>query len=162
MGTSGALAQRFALYFTRSRYLSSLGLMRILSPWRINGGTVTTTPLESFAGLGELLAVEPRTSGSVSTTSSSIVGGKLDSHRFAFVEVDLYVQAFGHVLGGVAQRVFVQRNLLVVSVFMKWKSVSSLYMNSISWCSRMARSIVSVELKRVSKELPFFRLRRRT
>jgi len=38
-------------------YLSSLGLMRIFSPTLMNGGTITTTPLLSLAGLGLLLAV---------------------------------------------------------------------------------------------------------
>src|SRR5574341_879560 len=64
-------------YLTRSRYEPSVGSTLTLSPICTNGGTCTVTPVSSFAGLYEALAVAPFIDGSVSTTSKSTLDGGL-------------------------------------------------------------------------------------
>src|SRR5690606_9255610 len=58
-------------YFARSRYFPSRGSTRTRSPWLMNEGTWTVTPLERRAGLVIAVLVAPAIAGSVSTTSSS-------------------------------------------------------------------------------------------
>src|SRR5262249_5285497 len=60
---------------TRPWYSPVSVLMRILSPSLTNGGTWTTRPVSSVAGLTWALAVAPLMPGTVSLTTRSTVGG---------------------------------------------------------------------------------------
>src|SRR5690606_18596737 len=50
-------------------------LTRMRSPTAMYSGTMISRPVETFAGLGRLVAVPPLSSGAVSTTSSPTLGG---------------------------------------------------------------------------------------
>src|SRR5581483_3458931 len=62
-------------YFARSRYRFSDGSTVISSPSVTNGGTCTTTPFSSVAGLYDADAVAPFTIGSVDAIFARIVFG---------------------------------------------------------------------------------------
>src|SRR2546430_2623135 len=70
-------------YFARSIYRLSVGSTMISSPSVTNGGTCTTTPFSSVAGLYDADAVEPFTIGSVSAIFALIGFGNSMPNGFA-------------------------------------------------------------------------------
>ena len=70
-----ASRRKRAASYARDRYSPVSVLIRTLSPWLTNGGTCTTSPVSSVAGLSCALAVAPLMAGVVSTTVRSTVCG---------------------------------------------------------------------------------------
>src|SRR5262249_40443966 len=62
-------------HYARDWYSPVSVLTRILSPSLTNGGTCTTSPVSSVAGLTCALAVAPLMPGTVDVTTRSTVGG---------------------------------------------------------------------------------------
>ena len=60
-----------------------------MSPVLMNGGTLTTSPVSSVAGLTWLLAVAPLMPGTVSSTFRSTRLRQLDADRLGAVELDV-------------------------------------------------------------------------
>ena len=84
------------------------------SPSRMNGGTWTVTPVSSLAGLGELLAVAPFSSASVSTTFNSTVAGSSTPMGLSLKNSTVRVCPFLEIVPALGQRLPVQSDLLVV------------------------------------------------
>ncbi len=94
-------------------YAPSAVSTRIFSPSLMNGGTCTTRPVSVLAGLVTELAVADLMPGSVSHHGHLDGGGQLDADGLAVVEADLDEQVGREVLDGVAERVALERGLLV-------------------------------------------------
>ena len=86
--------------------------MRIRSPGLTKSGTCTVAPVSSFAGLVVPVAVSPLKPGSVSTDFELDVRGQVDADRRAVVELHVDLHAVFEKVGGVADQVALQREVL--------------------------------------------------
>ena len=88
-------------------------LTRTMSPVLTNGGTLTTRPVSSVAGLIWLLAVAPLIPGAVSIDLQIHRRRQLDADRLAAVELHRDGGVGHHVVHGVAERLLGDVHLLV-------------------------------------------------